>query len=72
MFISGGKTYLQAQRHLLGGIEQLIAEHVDTLLPKSAHIIKALYDNDVIEEEVLLAWGEKVSVFFWWEGGGGG
>ncbi|KHN83070.1 Eukaryotic translation initiation factor 5 [Toxocara canis] len=51
----------KAQRHLLGGIEQLIAEHVDTLLPKSAHIIKALYDNDVIEEEVLLAWGEKPS-----------
>lgn len=51
----------KAQRHLLGGIEQLIAKHVDTLLPKSAHIIKALYDNDIVEEEVLLAWGEKPS-----------
>ncbi|KAM3718110.1 Eukaryotic translation initiation factor [Dirofilaria immitis] len=49
----------KAQRHLLGGIEQLILKHFDTLLPKSAHIIKALYDTDVVEEEVLLAWGEK-------------
>uniref|UniRef100_A0A1I7VRF7 Eukaryotic translation initiation factor 5 n=1 Tax=Loa loa TaxID=7209 RepID=A0A1I7VRF7_LOALO len=49
----------KAQRHLLGGIEQLISKHFDTLFPKSAHIIKALYDNDVVEEEVLLAWGEK-------------
>lgn len=51
----------RAQRHLLGGIEQLIMRHVETLLPKSAHIIKALYDNDVVEEEILLAWGEKPS-----------
>lgn len=35
-------------------------KHMDILLPKSPHIIKALYDNDVVEEEVLLAWGEKV------------
>ncbi|VDD93734.1 unnamed protein product [Enterobius vermicularis] len=49
----------RAQRHLLGGIEQLIMKHMDILLPKSPHIIKALYDNDVVEEEVLLAWGEK-------------
>ncbi|EJW70144.1 hypothetical protein WUBG_18946, partial [Wuchereria bancrofti] len=41
----------KAQRHLLGGIEQLISKHLDTLFPKSAHIIKALYDNDVVEEE---------------------
>ncbi|VDK89576.1 unnamed protein product [Litomosoides sigmodontis] len=51
----------KAQRHLLGGIEQLISKHFDTLFPKSAHIIKALYDSDVVEEEVLLAWGEKPS-----------
>ncbi|VDK42855.1 unnamed protein product [Anisakis simplex] len=51
----------KAQRHLLGGIEQLINEHSEQLLPKSAHIIKALYDNDVVEEEVLLNWGERPS-----------
>ncbi|MFH4983262.1 hypothetical protein AB6A40_009971 [Gnathostoma spinigerum] len=51
----------KAQRHLLGGIEQLISKNLDVLLPKSAHIIKALYDGDIVEEEVLLAWGEKPS-----------
>ncbi len=26
-----------------------------------AHVLKALYDADLLEEEALLAWGEKVS-----------
>lgn len=51
----------KAQRHLVGGIEQLILKNKDVLLPRSAHIIKALYDNDICEEEVLLSWGAKVS-----------
>ncbi|KAK6767118.1 hypothetical protein RB195_026487 [Necator americanus] len=51
----------KAQRYLLGGIEQLIIKHEAILLPKAAHIIKALYDNDICEEEAILAWGEKPS-----------
>lgn len=51
----------KAQRHLLGGIEQLVAERKEQLMGKMAHIIKALYDNDICEEETLLGWGEKVS-----------
>lgn len=51
----------KAQRYLLGGIEQVIHKHNDELLSKSAHIIKSLYDSDICEEEVLLAWGEKPS-----------
>lgn len=51
----------KAQRHLLGGIEQLIFANKEVLLPKTAHIIKALYDTDVCEEETLLAWGAKPS-----------
>lgn len=50
----------QAQRYLLGGIEQLIIKYESILLPKAAHIIKGLYDNDICEEEAILAWGEKV------------
>lgn len=42
----------QAQRYLLGGIEQLIMNHEATLLPKAAHVIKRLYDYDIVEEEV--------------------
>ncbi|KHJ94425.1 domain found in IF2B/IF5 [Oesophagostomum dentatum] len=51
----------RAQRYLLGGIEQLIMKHEDILLPKAPHIIKALYDNDICEEEAILAWGDKPS-----------
>ncbi|KJH46323.1 domain found in IF2B/IF5 [Dictyocaulus viviparus] len=51
----------KAQRYLLGGIEQLIMKHEAVLLPKAAHIIKGLYDNDICEEEAILAWGDKPS-----------
>lgn len=45
---------------MLGGIEQLVYKHKDMLLPKTAHIIKALYDNDLCDEDVLLSWDTKV------------
>ncbi|KAF7638506.1 W2 domain-containing protein [Meloidogyne graminicola] len=51
----------KAQRHLLGGIEQKVFSKKDVLLPKTAHIIKALYDNDICDEEVLISWGKKPS-----------
>lgn len=51
----------KAQRYLLGGIEQVIHKHESELLAKSAHIIKSLYDEDICQEEALLAWGEKPS-----------
>ncbi|GMR56774.1 hypothetical protein PMAYCL1PPCAC_26969 [Pristionchus mayeri] len=51
----------KAQRYLLGGIEQLIMNNEDKLLLKAAHVIKRLYDYDIVEEETLLAWGEKPS-----------
>ena len=55
----------KAQRYLLGGVEQLIGNvHKDILLPKVPHILKELYDEDIIEEEVLLEWGGKVIDLF--------
>lgn len=51
----------KAQRYLLGGMEQVIHKYKDTLLPKAAHILKCLYDNDVCEEEAILAWAAKPS-----------
>lgn len=54
----------QAQRHLLGGIGRLIYNHKDALLPKTVHIIKALYDEDICSEESLLCWGKKVNFLF--------
>ncbi|KAL3083082.1 hypothetical protein niasHS_010884 [Heterodera schachtii] len=54
----------KAQRILLGGIEQLVQNNKDILMSKTAHIIKALYDNDICEEDVILAWGSKPSKKF--------
>ncbi|RKO92134.1 domain found in IF2B/IF5-domain-containing protein [Blyttiomyces helicus] len=51
----------KCQKGLLGGIERLVAVSHKELLPKVAIILKALYDEDLVEEEVLLAWGEKAS-----------
>jgi len=51
----------KCQKYLLGAIEKLISLKKDVLLPKVAHILKGLYDNDVVEEEVLLEWGQKAS-----------
>jgi len=51
----------KAQKYLLGGIEQVIQLHKDQLLPKVALIFKAMYDLDILDEEVLLEWNSKVS-----------
>jgi len=51
----------KVQKYLIGAVEKLIEVKKETLLPKVPMIFKALYDNDVIEEEVLLDWGKKVS-----------
>ena len=51
----------RAQKYLLGGVEKTVEAHRDALLPKVPSLLKALYDEDVVEEEVLLEWGKKVS-----------
>lgn len=51
----------KVQKYLIGAVEKLIEVKKETLLAKTPMIFKALYDNDVIEEEVLLDWGKKVS-----------
>merc|ERR1712029_956613 len=44
-----------------GGIEKTIESHKETLLPKVAHILKAFYDEDILDEEVIFEWGKKPS-----------
>lgn len=51
----------KAQKYLLGGVEQIIALHSEKLMDKSAGILKMFYDLDLLEEKVLLEWGQKVS-----------
>jgi len=41
---------------LLACIEELIGVTEPKLLPKAAHILKALYDNNVLDEETIVAW----------------
>jgi translation initiation factor 5 len=51
----------KAQKYLIGGIECLIAAREALLLPKATAMFKAFYDHDIIDEEVILEWGKKVS-----------
>ncbi|KAI8356881.1 eukaryotic translation initiation factor 5 [Mortierella sp. GBAus27b] len=51
------------QKALLGGMERIMitSAHTKTLMRMAPLILKAFYDNDVLEEEVILKWGEKPS-----------
>lgn len=51
----------KAQKYLLGAFELLVGQSFPSeLMPKAPHILKAFYDSDLLEEEVILQWGEKV------------
>ncbi|XP_067099921.1 eukaryotic translation initiation factor 5-like [Osmerus mordax] len=51
----------KAQKYLLGGFECLVKLHQTQLLPRVPIVLKALYDADLLEEDVIMAWAEKVS-----------
>ncbi|KAF9368454.1 hypothetical protein CPC16_005341, partial [Podila verticillata] len=48
------------QKALLGGMERVLITS-KTLMMKAPLILKAFYDNDILEEDVILKWGEKPS-----------
>lgn len=50
----------KGQLGVINGVVQLIAAH-KSLMKSAPHILKGLYDEDVLEEEALLAWHEKKS-----------
>lgn len=54
-----GENQKRAQLYLLGAMTKLIETSETILLPKACHILKALYDNDIVEEDAILAWYEK-------------
>ncbi|OMJ16425.1 putative eukaryotic translation initiation factor 5 [Smittium culicis] len=49
------------QKSIIGGFERLMGETFPSLMPKAAHIFKALYENDIVDEEAFLVWSEKPS-----------
>lgn len=51
----------KAQKYLLGGVEQVVKMHRDALMVRVPHLLKALYDADILEEELLIDWSKKVS-----------
>jgi len=51
----------KCQKYLMGGIEQVIKLQKEALLPKVPLILKALYDLDIVDEEVFIDWHSKVS-----------
>nr|CAG4641677.1 EOG090X05QT [Eurycercus lamellatus] len=52
---------IKAQKALLGGMECVIHLHQAVLLPKVAHILKGLYELDLVDEEIIIEWGGKPS-----------
>lgn len=52
----------KAQKYLMGGFEKLVGEvYKDELKSKTLLILKTLYDEDILEEEAILEWSQKVS-----------
>jgi translation initiation factor 5 len=49
------------QKSLLGGIERLVGISHPDLLPAVPKILMALYQLDIVEEEVVTQWGSHVS-----------
>lgn len=49
------------QKALLGAVERLVGVVNSEMLPKTPMILQALYNDDLIEEDILLAWKSKLS-----------
>lgn len=49
------------QKALLGGVERHVGLTHPELIPQIPKILHALYDSDILEEDVIIAWGSKAS-----------
>jgi translation initiation factor 5 len=58
------KKMITSERHekaFLGGTERFVGNEKPELIPQVSAILVKYYDNDLISEEVLKAWGSKAS-----------
>merc|ERR1712142_611751 len=51
----------KAQKYLMGGIEKTVETREAALLPRVPHILKEMFEEDILEEDVILEWSKKVS-----------
>ncbi|KAI9355402.1 domain found in IF2B/IF5-domain-containing protein [Zopfochytrium polystomum] len=53
----------KCQKALIGGLERFVSSKKsrDVLMPKVAQILKAFYDAELIDEDVILEWAENPS-----------
>lgn len=51
----------KAQKYLMGGLEQIIDMHKSTLLSKVPVLLKLFYDLDILSEQAIIEWADKVS-----------
>ncbi|KAJ1667555.1 eukaryotic translation initiation factor 5 [Coemansia sp. RSA 1813] len=49
------------QRAVIGGIERVIESNMELRLPRVPGILKALLDEEIVDEETFLEWGKKPS-----------
>ena len=49
----------KAQKYLMTAFEMLVGER-EELMSRVPHILKSFYDLDIIEEDALLEWADKV------------
>lgn len=52
----------KAQKYLMGAFEQTVGERLhEALFGKCMLVLKALYDEDVLDEEIIMEWSQKES-----------
>ncbi|KAA0185856.1 Eukaryotic translation initiation factor 5 [Fasciolopsis buskii] len=60
LFTRIGESAKRSQQYLLGATAKSIERfNKQDLLSKACHILKCLYDCDIVEEDVILAWYDK-------------
>jgi len=51
----------KAQKYLMKGVELAIKDHQEALLKKTATILSALFDSDIVDEAVFFDWSKRAS-----------